>query len=158
MSGQSDKPAAAPAQQPAATFTQADIDRARAEGAAQASTAAAETATKEATAKATAESKARIKAITESDEGKQRPALANRLAFDTDMTAEAAVALMAPLPKEVQAAVTATTNTLHARMQTEAPNPVVGAAAQPDEGGEDAEAIGKRIAGYANSARIRTIK
>ena len=48
---------------------------------------------------ATAE-RARIAAILDSDAGKERPAMARKLAMTTDMTAEAAAAFMADLPAE----------------------------------------------------------
>lgn len=50
--------------------------------------------TADASAKAKAETLARVKAIQASDEGKARPKLAEHLAFNTDMAADAAVELM----------------------------------------------------------------
>lgn len=47
--------------------------------------------------------KDRIKAIVRSDEAKGREALANHLAFETDMPAEAAVATLKAAPKEAEA-------------------------------------------------------
>ena len=44
--------------------------------------------------------RARIAAILDSDAGKERPAMARKLAMTTDMTAEAAAAFMADLPAE----------------------------------------------------------
>lgn len=53
----------------------------------------------DATAKAQADTKARIKAITTSEEATGREALASHFAYETDMTAEAAVAALKAAPQ-----------------------------------------------------------
>ncbi len=151
MSNQPDK-AAAPAQ-PAA-ITQADLDKARADGEASAAAKAKEEA-KAAVANITAAATARIKAITESASGKDHPALAKKLAFDTDMSPEAAQALMDGLPKEAQEAL-APVNALAAKMAAEAPNPKVGASTT-EEGDEDS-AIAVRVASYARRRPLISVK
>lgn len=67
----------------------------------QADTTSADTAKTlaDATAKAQADTKARIKAITTSEEATGREALANHFAYETDMTAEAAVAALKAAPQ-----------------------------------------------------------
>lgn len=110
-----------------AAITQADLDKARAEGVEkgkkEAATEAQATAAKQADATAGDKAKARIKAIQDSPEGKERPALAKKLAFDTDMTSEAAQAFMKDMPKE------ASGNPLDAAMR--GTNPKVGADGEP---------------------------
>lgn len=54
-------------------------------------------------AKASADTKARIKAITGLEEAEGRDALANHIAFDTDMDVEAATAMLAAAPKDAAA-------------------------------------------------------
>jgi len=51
--------------------------------------------------------RARIKAIVDSDEGKARAGLASHLAYETDMTAEAAAKILAAAPKESTEAIAA---------------------------------------------------
>lgn len=67
----------------------------------QADTTSADTAKAlaDATAKAQADTKARIKAITTSEEATGREALASHFAYETDMTAEAAVAALKAAPQ-----------------------------------------------------------
>ena len=55
-----------------------------------------------------AEERARISTIVNSDEAKGRSALAAHLAHETEMTAEAAVALLAKAPKEAETETTKT--------------------------------------------------
>ena len=85
-------------------FTQAQLDAARAEGeAAGRSTASTDAATAAATA-ATQAATARIEAILALDESKDRPAMARHLAFKTDMSVDAAKAMLAVAGKETAAA------------------------------------------------------
>lgn len=89
----------------------------------------------------------RISAILTSDEAEGRRELANHLAFETDMTAEAALALLAKSPKE--AAIKEPVNALAAAMEQE-PNPNVGADAGGDGDDIDAaiarsQALGKQL-------------
>lgn len=62
-------------------------------------TAAVTTARTEGAAEAGKIAQARIKTILGSEEAKGRTDLANHLAFDTDMSAEASIALLAKSPK-----------------------------------------------------------
>jgi signal peptide peptidase SppA len=148
------KQTAAANPQPAA-ITQADLDAARAAGASEAETRLAAKAKADAE-QATAAAKLRIKGIEESDEGKKRPALAKRLAFDSDMSVEAAVALMKGCPEEVVKAAPPT-NALAERMEG-VQNPVVGAEGSDGNGEEDATAMGKRIASFARNKPLRVVK
>lgn len=75
------------------------------------------------------EMQARCKAILGSDEAKGREDLANHLAFDTDMSAEAAVALLGKAPKAAAPTTASDGNRFDAAMNA-AGNPVVG----PDGG------------------------
>ena len=77
-----------------AAITAEDVTKARADG-----HAAGIEEGKAALAPAIAAERARIKAITTSPEAEGRPELAAHCAFDTDMTAEAATALMSKSPK-----------------------------------------------------------
>jgi signal peptide peptidase SppA len=137
-----------------AAITQADLDAARAAGRTEGATEAA-TAAKAAAEAAGVEARKRIKGITESAEGKKRPALANRLAFDSSMSVDDAIAFMAPLPEEAKAE--APTNALAARMEQE-PNPKVGAGNGDGDGEETAEQMGTRLAGLAAKHKVRLVK
>ena len=76
----------------------------------------------EATAAAVVAERARIKAIVEHAEAEGRADLANHLAFDTDMTAEAAGALLAKSPKAAPAAPAATQTPFQANAGKDEPN------------------------------------
>lgn len=84
-------------QNPAAEETTAGIDVAA--------------ATKKAADQARLEAQARIKAITVSDAGKSRPKLATHLAFDTDLSAEAALGILAAAGEDVSASASGGQNT-----------------------------------------------
>lgn len=118
------KPAAAPAQEPAATFTQADLDKARAEGAAQgkkdAEGEAQANAAKAAQAAAEDAAKTRVAAILSCDEAKERPTLSKHIALKTSMSVEDGRAMLAASPKESAG------NALAAAMPA---NPAIGAEA-----------------------------
>lgn len=80
-----------------------------------------------ATGPSAADERARIKAITGSDEAKGREQLAEHLAFNTEMSADAAKSVLAAAPKA--AAPAATTNPFEAAMATGNPNVGADAAA-----------------------------
>lgn len=130
MSSTTGKPAAAPAQEPAANFTQADLDRARAEGAAQgkkdAEVEAQAAAAKAAQATAEEAAKARVAAILSCDEAKERPTLSKHIALKTSMSVDEAKEMLAASPKE------AAGNPLANAMP---PNPKIGADRGGSEGG-----------------------
>lgn len=96
MSEKTNAPAAV--SQPA--ITQEQLDKARADGIAAGKAEAAA----EAAAAATKAATDRVKAITSCEAAKDRPALAAHLAFETDMAADAAIALLAKAGSEVAAA------------------------------------------------------
>lgn len=107
-------------------------------------------ATTEATAVAATAERTRIAAIRSSDEAKDRPAAAESVALNTDMSVDAAKAFLATLPKEAVAAAPKTEAKPHEQKGFDGamkatPNPQLGAGA-----GEDAEAE-KGTAGYAIS-------
>lgn len=72
------------------------------------------------------EAKARIKAITGSEHAKDRETLAAHLAYDTDMSAESAIATLQAAPKAVAAPI-ATAPVAPLKAAGEAPNPSVDA-------------------------------
>lgn len=99
----------------------AALDAARNEGAAAAATA----------------TQARIKAIVKHEEAEGRTDLAEHLAYDTDLTVEAAVAMLAKAPKATAAAPApaepdSASATFQAAMD-KTPNPTVGAGADTDK-------------------------
>lgn len=120
----------------------------------------AEVAQREATARAagvTAE-RTRIGAILNHEAAAQRPGLAKKLAFDTDMLAEAAVSVLGAAGVETSAASTGTpaaaaTSPLAAAMAS-VPNPKVGPdATKSGEDGDDAASTAKNVVALFNQAK-----
>lgn len=88
--------------------------------------------------------RARVKAITTAEEAKGREEMAAHLAFDTDLGAEQATALLAKSPK---AAAAAPGSRLDAAIKTNGGTPNVGTDA--GEASESVDAVAKRIAALA---------
>lgn len=84
--------------------------------------------------------RSRIQTILASEEAKDRGDLAQHLAFATDMTPDAAVAMLAKAPKIEPAA---KTSGFEAAMNA-LPNPKITPATETDE--DDVDAIAKRLA------------
>lgn len=127
--------------QPAAqsTITAEQLAQARADGIAEGQRQAA------------AAERTRIAAITGSEEAEGRTELAQHLAHGTDMSAEAARAILAKAPKAAPAA--AATNAL-ANAMAGVPNPNVGADASSGGGSDETEEdVARRIAGGYKSTR-----
>lgn len=81
--------------------------------------------------------RARVKAILASDEATDRTELSQHLAFDTDMSAEAALALLGKSPKAAAATAASGFDKLDAAMRKEG-NADVGADGEPTSGKKDA--------------------
>lgn len=96
------------------------------------------------TAGATAE-RQRIQAILGSDEANGRNEMASHLAFETDMSADAAKALLGKSPKATQANAG---SKLDAAMEAARPN--VGASSEGGDAAETADQMAARIAGLVN--------
>lgn len=117
-------------QEKTGTFAQSDLDAARAEGKAEGAKSERE----------------RIKAIQTSEAAADRSALANHLAFNTDMSADAANALLAVSAKETKAAESAKTPFENAMASG---NPELGAAAGNEQGKGDQPNASSILADFA---------
>lgn len=115
-----------------ATEQAAAIAAARAEGRAEGVTEGEKTGRAAAAAEATTAERTRIQAILGHENARDRGEMASHLAFATDMTAEAAAALLAKAPKQPQASTQPPKDRLDAALAGQ--NPAVGADAQ---GGDD---------------------
>lgn len=87
----------------------------------------------------------RIQAIINSEESEGRTEMAQHLAFETDMEADAASALLAKSPKNQPEASGSSLDRLMADK-----SPKVGASASTDSGDETADTMADRIAGMVN--------
>lgn len=121
-------------------FTQADIDAARAEGHAAGKIEGHAAGKTEGAKEGSTAERSRISAILGSDESKGRATLAQHLAFETDMSADAATTMLGKAEKQVELA--AGTDPLSNAM-SKVKNPTVGA---------DAEAGNKDDAALASAA------
>ena len=111
---------------------------------------AAADATKTATATASAAERARVASILASDEAKGRGALATHLATETDMSADAAIKLLAKSPKE--APIAAATNAFAAAMDASG-NPAVRADVDADADKTNPESEAAAAAAIASFQR-----
>ena len=135
------------AAQTPATFTQEQMDAAKAASFAEGKAAGIIEGTKT----GAASERTRIAAITSHAEAAGRSKLAAHLAHETEMTPEAAAAVLVASAKEAAEA-GAPANVLAAKMEAEAANPKIGAGTS-EAGEETAVDVGKRIAAHANASR-----
>lgn len=96
-------------------------------------------------AQAAVETRQRCKAILKSPEAKGREDMALTLAFETDMTAEAAIGTLAAMPRAVD---TSRLNRLDRAIAASGGSPNVGSEFLPEEMGESAAAVAARITSY----------
>lgn len=87
----------------------------------------------------------RCKAIVKSPEAKGREDMALTLALETDLTAEAAIGTLAAMPRAVD---TSRLNRLDRAIAASGGSPNVGSEFLPEETGESAAAVAKRITSY----------
>jgi len=120
----------------AAAASTAALDTARAEGHAAGLAAGKTEGKAEGVKEGTTAERTRISAILGSDEAKGRTSMAQHLAFETEMTADAAKALLAKAPAEAKAEAA---NPLAAAM-SQVKNPDVGADTNADNQSDDAKA------------------
>lgn len=97
---------------------------------------------------ARAASRQRCKAILDHPEAKDRRALALHLTFDTELDADSAARVLAASPKEAAAATGARLNRLDRAIAASGGSPNVGSEFLPEETGESAAAVAKRITSY----------
>jgi hypothetical protein len=137
-----------------AVITQEQLDAAKAagviEGKAAAKTEAEAAAKKDADANVAKAATERVKAITQCEAAKTRPALAAHLAFETSMSAEDAQALLAKAAPEGKGA-----NTLAANMPA---NPKVGADGEPKELGDGVKHSTSTEIFASRRAQIQSVK
>lgn len=121
---------------------------------------AAPTAPAAAAAPTAADERARIQGITTHEEANGRGDLATHLAFNTDMSVEQAVAVLAAAPKKEEAAASTAASNAFAAAMDSTTNPNVGGNAGGDAGAEGGteDRVARITQNYARATGIKLVK